>query len=496
MNSFASVETHIRAAIRLGREFDSVMAAHMFWLYPTQIALFASLMALYYLVPRVRIQNAVLLFLGLDVAWYMSPMYCAVLGCSAALDWLLASSIRKSNSEARKDVFLWTSIVSNMGLLLLMLSPGIQSSLLGAMRASSLPGWISHGVEKFLLDGFHVFLVFSKMTLVLDVRKGKWKSEIPLLDGMVFGMFFTRYAGTPIDRARDTLPQLARPRLWSNVRLEEGMWLLLVGVVEISFHHELDAFLGLLLDGVPRGVALFPASWVFMLDAWLAFSGLVDLARAFATFAGIHLPENFDAPLASTNIADFWRRWNVSVMAWLNEEIFSKVAYRFRSLELGGTILACLATFVFCGLAHEISWASTLWWSIQAALMVGYFVAKKRVKKLGKSLGNPRWFAFLCWALTFGTVAYTFIIEEVHSDWGPLDLLRASLGRPFWPDSLTASNCARVLVISAAAIFLHAVNRGKGFGDWARRLAPHWRSILACLLVFAALAAHWEIPLT
>ena len=99
------------------------------------------------------------------------------------------------------------------------------------------------------------------------------------------------------------------------------------------------------------------------------FSGYTDLAIGVALLMGFRLMENFNYPYKAKSIAEFWRRWHISLSSWLSDYLFRPLQMSVRSLKVVGNAFAIFVTFLLCGLWHGASWNFILWGALHAGFM-------------------------------------------------------------------------------------------------------------------------------
>jgi|GEM_PF-2419042 D-alanyl-lipoteichoic acid acyltransferase DltB (MBOAT superfamily) len=476
-------------------QFDHVMAVHVFWLYPFQALVFLAALVAYYRVPRVGFQNAILLILAADVTWYISPMFFLLSFAGGALEWSIAVRIHRSRERRVRWALLATSIATNLVILGIMLSGFLQDGFLAGIRLLGAPQFADRQVVNFFAVGFNVFVLFSKISLTLDVFQEQVGKEPGFWRSMVFLTLFSRSGGFPIDRAKDTLPQFDTRREWSWRRAGESFWLLFRGLLQLALYHEISQPAHNLLGENSSGLGVVAGAWVFMIGAWLLFSGVVDAARASAWMFGIWVPPNFDAPYLSVNIGEFWRRWNMTVSTWFNEYAFGKITFALRNWGYWSISIACAVTFIGCGLAHGLTWGNVAWGTLQGGSMFLYVVSRKRVRKWAKAMGNPRWIAVGAWFLTINIVVVSFMIDSDDCHCATTGMLKSIFLGPIWPAIAAGVDWTRILVTCALAMVLQAIPHFKGGDQWMSALRPRYRWAVGIVWMTIILLSNWSNPL-
>jgi alginate O-acetyltransferase complex protein AlgI len=327
-------------------------------------------LAVYWAVPwpRARVWLLLLASFGFYACWnrWLALLVCA----SATLDWGLALLIERASSARLRRGLLAVSVTANLGLLCYFKYANFfLESLAQALRTcgaeTSLP------VLSVLLPIGISFYTFEAISYVVDVHQGRIRAERRLPHFLLFILFFPHLVAGPIVRGRDFLPQVARRKRFRWSRVQIGVQLILLGLVKKWVVADRMA---LYVDPVFANPAAFNAQsvWIavfaYALQVYGDFSGYTDMALGSAHLFGYHLAPNFDRPFLSPNIAEFWRRWHMSLSSWLRDYLF---------YPLGGsrgsnwqTCRNLLIIMTLGGLWHGAAWNPVLWGVLQGVFLV------------------------------------------------------------------------------------------------------------------------------
>jgi alginate O-acetyltransferase complex protein AlgI len=216
------------------------------------------------------------------------------------------------------------------------------------------------------------FLSFESIAYLIDVYKGS-PATGNLLKYAAYKSFFPKLVSGPITHYHQFAPQLNNLQFPSIERLAEAGWLIASGAIKKTLIADnLAMFVKLVFDpnylDRAGSVDLWLAIFAYGLQIYLDFSGYVDIVLGTAILFGINLPKNFDFPYMSTSIADFWRRWHISLGNWLRDYIY---------IPLGGSRLGfvrtCLNLFtlmLISGIWHGADWGYILWGLIHGIALV------------------------------------------------------------------------------------------------------------------------------
>jgi alginate O-acetyltransferase complex protein AlgI len=233
------------------------------------------------------------------------------------------------------------------------------------------------------------FFTFQAISYVVDVHRGLCE-RAPTLDVAVYLWFFPHLVAGPIVRAREFLPQIARPRDRGDVAV--GPAVVLIGLGLVKKVVIADFLARTVVDPVFAVPEAYGAP-----DAWLAvysyaaqiycdFSGYTDIAIGLALLMGIVFPPNFHSPYAATSLRDFWRRWHMTLSRYLRDFLY---------IPLGGnrggrwrTARNLMVTMLLGGLWHGAAWGFVLWGGLHGSYLAVERLFRGRVR-------IPAWLARL-----------------------------------------------------------------------------------------------------
>jgi len=271
------------------------------------------------------------------------------------------------------------------------------------------------------------------------------------LEYALYIMFFPHLVAGPIVRPRDFLPQLRRRHRFNWDRLQLGLQFFFLGLFKKAV---LADRLVAVVDPVfanpgPFGSA---ATWLAVLaysaQIYLDFSGYSDMAVGLAHMLGYRLPRNFNMPYLAANIADFWRRWHISLSSWLRDYLF---------IPLGGsrgsrwqTCRNLLVTMLIGGLWHGANWTFVAWGGLHGLLLAGHRLLpswKWRESRAFRPLAVLTTFLAVC-------VGWVFFRAQSFADAG---IILQHLFQPEWGLSLSKPQIWTVGVILAVLLAGHVL---------------------------------------
>lgn len=201
------------------------------------------------------------------------------------------------------------------------------------------------------------FFTFKLISYVLEVYRERME---PTKDFIAFGMyiaFFPTMLSGPIDCPKPFLSQLSQRRVIDGDTAADGFRQILWGMMKkMVVADNLAGFVDATWVGGVSSVAIIAAALVYPIQMYIDFSGYSDMAIGVAKILNIHTAKNFNYPFFSTNIAEYWRRWHMSLTNWLTQYIFQPISVNLRDWGKWGLIVAAMVNLFLVGIWHGANW--------------------------------------------------------------------------------------------------------------------------------------------
>jgi alginate O-acetyltransferase complex protein AlgI len=203
------------------------------------------------------------------------------------------------------------------------------------------------------------FYTFKTISYLLDIRRGKIGPERDWVVFFSYVAFFPCVLSGPIDRPGVLLPQLRARREFQKEQGVDGLRQILWGLfkkVVIADNCSLlttDIFTHYAMQ--PASALVFGA-FLYTIQIYADFSGYSDMAIGIGSLLGFRITRNFHYPFFSQNIAEFWRRWHITLTSWLTEYVYLPLSIYFRDYGKLGQIVAILINFALIGIWHGPKW--------------------------------------------------------------------------------------------------------------------------------------------
>ncbi|MFB9077331.1 MBOAT family O-acyltransferase [Flavobacterium procerum] len=285
---------------------------------------------------------------------------------STFLDYYTGIQIEKGKSEKSRKFWFWLSIIVNLGFL------GI-FKYYNFFAASFAEMFTSFGfkVSPILLDvilpvGIS-FYTFHGLSYVIDIYYKRIKAEYNFVDYSLFVSYFPLLVAGPIERATHLLPQVKVKREFNFQTAKEGVYQIIWGLVKkVVIADTCAVYANAIFDHYTsmNTFSLILGAVYFAFQIYGDFSGYSDIALGVSKLFGLDLLRNFNYPYFSRDIAEFWRRWHISLSSWFRDYLY---------IPLGGSkgglwmkIRNTFVIFIVSGFWHGANWTYIVWGFINA----------------------------------------------------------------------------------------------------------------------------------
>ena len=374
---------------------------------------FAILLAIvwptYLLLRNYRTQNWLLLAASYFFYGFWDWRFCFLMLFSTSVDYFVGRRLAVTGDTRVRKQLLLLSVVTNLGLLCFFKYWNVFTSM-----TNGFGEWLGIG---HILPELHVllpvgisFFTLQSMAYTIDVYRGTFQPWKNFPQFALYVSFFPQLLAGPIERPKNLLASIGKPRKVTWAGVEEGVFLFTKGWMMKSVA---EVFADL-ADPVwlnPAQCSPWELLWgmyAFTLMCYCDFMGYSEMARGLARFFGLSLMENFNVPFFAQSMKEFWRRWHISVSTWLRDYVYYPLG---GSRSSKGRVLWNLTVTMFLsGLWHGANWHFSLFGLLNGAYLVAYMVAFARLGQAVRSrvgaFGRRVWalagilLTFHCFALS------------------------------------------------------------------------------------------------
>ncbi|MCU0370224.1 MAG: MBOAT family protein [Bacteroidales bacterium] len=367
-----------------------------------------------------RLQNILLLVASYFFYGSWDYRFMFLLIFSTILDYFTGIKIHEAKPGRKKTLWLWLSISINLG-------------FLGVFKYFNF--FASSFAEALSLFGIHAdfvtlnvilpvgisFYTFHGLSYVLDLYNDRIRPERNFVNYAVFVSFFPLLVAGPIERATHLLPQIIRKREFTYHKANDGLRQILWGLFKkMVIADNCAAYANEIFNhsGDYSGSTLAVGALFFAFQIYCDFSGYSDIALGTARLFGIDLLRNFAFPYFARDIAEFWRRWHISLTTWFRDYLY---------IPLGGSrggkwmsVRNTFIVFLVSGFWHGANWTFLVWGLLNAFYFLPLLLFNKNRQHLeiaakGKLLPSLRDVSGMAFTFILTLLAWIFFrANDVH----------------------------------------------------------------------------------
>lgn len=372
-------------------------------------------LAVYYAVPF-AFKNTVLFLTGLLFYAWGEPVYVLIMLLSTAIDYCAGRLMDRFDSSKKiRKATLLVSVVMNLSLLGIFKYGSFFIGSVNGIFGSAIP---DPGLP--LPIGIS-FFTFQSMSYTIDLYRRNIKVQKNFIDFAAFVTMFPQIVAGPIVRYEDVSAQLACRRIDLS-SISDGITRFVCGMCKkVLIANSIGA---LWTDVKAQDYASMPAAtaWLgiaaFTLQIYFDFSGYSDMAIGLGKMLGFDFPENFRYPYNSKSVAEFWRRWHITLGDWFKSYVYFPLGGSRGSTA--ATIRNTLIVWLLTGLWHGASWNFILWGLYYGVLIIlEKFVFRRLLERTPSALRH---------ILTMLAVVFGWVIFEITSPASELEFVKAMLG--------------------------------------------------------------------
>ena len=437
---------------------------------------------------QLKLQNAFVVAASYVFYGWWDWRFLLLIAFTSFCSW--GSGLLIGKAETRKKAKLWATlnIVLNLGILALFKYYDFFVSEFAQLFHISTDGLLL----KVILPVGISFYTFQALSYSIDVYRGKIEPTKDIIAFFAFISFFPQLVAGPIERATNLLPQFLKKREFNYDIAIDGMRQILWGlfkkmVVADNCAVYVDQVFSIYTE--VQGSTLLLAAIFFAFQIYGDFSGYSDIAIGTAKLFGIKLMRNFNVPYFSRDIAEFWRRWHISLTTWFRDYVY--IPLGGSRVSKGKVIRNTFIIFLVSGFWHGANWTFIAWGAYHAILFLPLILTGKNRKYTnqvaeGRYLPTIKETGQILLTFFFAVIGWIiFRAESIEMAWKYLcrmmqfRTLWASCGfftrLELWPTNL-------FIIIM---LFVEWLQRGKGHGLDLYRVKP-WIRWVICI-IFALL---------
>ena len=341
--------------------------------------------ALYWFVTNhnLKLQNALIVAASYVFYGWWDWRFLSLIIFSTLVDYSIGRRLKNEQKQSTRKILLWTSIIVNLGFLGFF--KYYNFFLDNFIAAFSLFGQeIQPNTLNIILPVGISFYTFQTLSYTIDVYKKKLEPTEDFIAFSAFVCFFPQLVAGPIERATNLLPQFYKKRTFEHDRALDGMRQILWGLFKkIVIADNCAEYANLIFNNYQdyNGGTLLLGAIFFTFQIYGDFSGYSDIAIGTSRLFGFDLKQNFATPYFSRDIAEFWRRWHISLSTWFRDYLYIPLGG-----SRGGTWMKVRNTFIIflvSGFWHGANWTFIMWGGLNALYFLPLLLLKRNRTNLG-----------------------------------------------------------------------------------------------------------------
>ena len=367
---------------------------------------------------KLKLQNILIVFSSYIFYGWWDWRFLSLIIFSSFVDFYVGIWLSKTTIEKTRKLLLATSILVNLGLLgffkyfnFFAASFSDAFTLLGnPIETSRLNIILPVGIS---------FYTFQTLSYSIDVYKKKLQPTTNIVAFFAFVSFFPQLVAGPIERATNLLPQFYKKRCFNYHKAVNGMRQILWGLFKkVVIADNCATYANQIFNNSDdyNGSTLVLGAIFFTFQIYGDFSGYSDIAIGTSRLFGFNLKKNFSFPYFSRDIAEFWRRWHISLSTWFRDYLY---------IPIGGSkgttlfkVRNTIIIFVVSGFWHGANWTFIVWGALNALYFLPLLLAKRNRKNTNIVAENsflPNWKELLQMSFTFLITLIAWVFFRANS---------------------------------------------------------------------------------
>jgi alginate O-acetyltransferase complex protein AlgI len=319
---------------------------------------------------NIRLQNALIVVASYFFYGWWDWRFLFLIFLSTIVDFIIAQAISAQTRSRNRKLLLLASLILNLGLLGFFkyynfFVDNVESAF------SFFGSKVTFHPMSIVLPVGISFYTFQLLSYTIDVYRRKIEPTKDLIAFGAFVSFFPQLVAGPIERATHLLPQFFNKREFNYSKSVDGLRQILWGLFKkVVIADNCATYVDRVFDPStePSGSTIALGAVLFAFQIYGDFSGYSDIATGTAKLFGIDLTRNFAYPYFSRNIAEFWRRWHISLSTWFRDYVY--IPLGGSQTGLGASIRNILIVFILSGLWHGAKWTFIIWGVVHAVCYI------------------------------------------------------------------------------------------------------------------------------
>ena len=371
---------------------------------------------------RRKAQNITLLVSSYVFYGWWDWRFLGLIILSSSVDYVIGMKLGNTNNDHKRKLLLYSSLATNLGILVVFKYFNFFSESL-TQAFTFMGGKISDPILLSVILPVGIsFYTFQTLSYSIDIYRRKIEPTTDPLAFFAFVSFFPQLVAGPIERASNLLPQFCQPRTFQYDEAKDGLRQILWGlfkkvvIADNCAPHVNEIFTN--YDSY-SGSTLLLGAILFAFQIYGDFSGYSDIAIGVSRLFGFKLMRNFAFPYFSRDIAEFWRKWHISLSTWFRDYVYFPLGGSKKGRLLNTRNI--LIIFGVSGFWHGANWTFIVWGLLNALYILPLMLLNKNRKNRGMVaegalLPSPKECIQICVTFLLCVIAWIFFRSVTVGD--------------------------------------------------------------------------------
>jgi alginate O-acetyltransferase complex protein AlgI len=449
---------------------------------------------LYWFVTKknLKLQNLLIVVASYVFYGWWDWRFLSLILFSTIVDYTVGRKLRNAENQLKRRILLWTSILVNLGFLgFFKYYNFFLDNFISAFSffGQEIQG---HSLNIILPVGIS-FYTFQTLSYTIDVYKRKLEPTNDFIAFSAFVSFFPQLVAGPIERATNLLPQFYKKRTFDYSKAVDGMRQILWGLFKkVVIADNCAEFANQIFNNSAdmNGSTLVLGALFFTFQIYADFSGYSDIAIGTSRLFGINLIRNFAFPYFSRDIAEFWRRWHISLSTWFRDYLYIPLGGSH-----GGTWMKVRNTFIIfivSGFWHGANWTFIVWGALNAIYFLPLLLTDNNRNNLkiiaqGKYLPSAKEFFLVL--ITFSLTVFAWIFFRAENIGHAFSYISEILSSSLFeiPKLSGMRRAGTIIVLIAIFVLIEWFGREQQFA--IQNLGAKWKRPLRYAMYYAIIIA-------
>jgi len=417
---------------------------------------------------NLKLQNFLVVAASYVFYGWWDYRFLSLIFISTIVDFLVGKKLATEEKQKTRKILLWTSILFNLGFLgFFKYYNFFLDNFIATFSLMGVP--FSPGSLNIILPVGISFYTFQTMSYTIDVYKNKLEPTKDFIAFSAFVSFFPQLVAGPIERASNLLPQFYAKRSFNYNKATDGMRQILWGLFKkVVIADNCAEFANQIFNNSTQmnGSALVLGALFFTFQIYGDFSGYSDIAIGTSRLFGFNLMRNFAFPYFSRDIAEFWRRWHISLSTWFRDYLYIPLGG-----SRGGTKMKVRNTFIIfivSGFWHGANWTFVIWGLLNALYFMPLLLTHKNRNNLdivAQDQFLPSVKDFFAMLSTFLLTVFAWVFFRAQSITHAIDYIGGIFTQSLWqmPNFLNQQMALTTLILTTLAMLVEWVARRQEF---------------------------------